>query len=112
MELSVIDKTAVVQKDKKGCVVIDPTTKDTELIRLNQDVDAYMQAEVLPHIPDAIYLYDFDENKAESATNKQRIGADFPFTRYFYEYKPSQKAEDLFRHCLKNRNWIKLGKIV
>ena len=33
MELSVIDKAAVVQKDKKGRILTDPTTKDTEIIR-------------------------------------------------------------------------------
>lgn len=95
MELSVIDKTAVVQKDKKGHVMIDPTTKDTEIIRLNQDVAEYMAAEVLPHIPDAIYRYEFDPKKAESATNKERLGAEFPFTRYFYEYREPEKADDL-----------------
>lgn len=95
MELSVIDKTAVVQKDKNGRIIIDPTTKDTEIIRLNQDVKAYMDAEVFPHIPDAIYFYEFDENKAESATNKEKLGAEFPFTRYFYVYHEPEKADDL-----------------
>lgn len=95
MELSVIDKTAVVQKDKKGHVIIDPTTKDTEIIRLNQDVTEYMAAEVLPHIPDAIYRYEFDPKKAESAANKEKLGADFPFTRYFYEYREPEKADEL-----------------
>lgn len=95
MEMSVIDKTAVVQKDKKGHIIIDPTTKDTEIIRLNQDVKAYMEAEVFPHIPDAIYCYEFNVKKAESATNKERLGAEFPFTRYFYEYCEPEKADDL-----------------
>ena len=95
MEMSVIDKTAVVQKDKKGNIIIDPTTKDTEIIRLNQDVKSYMDAEVFPHIPDAIYCYEFDEKKAESTTNKERLGAEFPFTRYFYEYREPEKADDL-----------------
>lgn len=95
MELSEIDKTAVVQKDKKGHVLIDPTTKDTEIIRLNQDAAEYMQAEVFPHIPDAMYMYEFDENKAESATNKEKLGAEFPFTRYFYEYHEPEKADVL-----------------
>ena len=95
MELSVIDKTAVVQKDKKGNVLLDPTTKDTEIIRLNQDAEEYMQAEVFPHIPDAHYMYEFDENKAESATNKEKLGAEFPFTHYFYEYHEPEKADDL-----------------
>ncbi len=96
MELSVMDKTAVVQKDRKGNVLIDPTTKDSEIIRLNQDADEYMKAEVLPHIPDAIYFYDYDEKKKPSATNKEKLGAEFPFTRYFYEYHEPEKANDLF----------------
>lgn len=95
MELSEIDKTAVVQKDKKGHVLIDPTTKDTEIIRLNQDAEEYMQAEVFPHIPDAMYMYEFDENKPKSTTNKEKLGAEFPFTRYFYEYHEPEKADDL-----------------
>lgn len=95
MELSEIDKTAVVQKDKRGHVLIDPTTKDTEIIRLNQDAEEYMQAEVFPHIPDAMYMYEFDENKPESTTNKEKLGAEFPFTRYFYEYHEPEKADDL-----------------
>lgn len=95
MELSEIDKTAVVQKDKKGHVLIDPTTKDTEIIRLNQDTEEYMQSEVFPHIPDAMYMYEFDESKPESTTNKEKLGAEFPFTRYFYEYHEPEKADDL-----------------
>lgn len=95
MELSEIDKTAVVQKDKKGHVLIDPTTKDTEIIRLNQDAEEYMQSEVFPHIPDAMYMYEFDESKPESTTNKEKLGAEFPFTRYFYEYHEPEKADDL-----------------
>lgn len=95
MAMSVIDKTAVVQKDRKGNLLIDPTTKDTELIRLNQDEVAYMQAEVIPHVPDAIYRYEYDPEKAESASNKERLGAEFPFTRYFYEYQEPESADSL-----------------
>lgn len=63
LELSEIDKTAVVQKDTKGKIKIDTTTKDSEIVKLSQNVDEYFEKEVLPHIPDAIYFYDFDENK-------------------------------------------------
>ena len=63
LELSEIDKKAIVQKDNKGKVKIDTTTKDSEIVKLSQDVDDYFEKEVLPHIPDAIYFYDFDENK-------------------------------------------------
>jgi type I restriction enzyme M protein len=95
MELSVIDKTAVVQKDKKGNTLVDPSTKDTEIVGLAIDADEYMKREVLPHVPDAIYVYEYDEEKKESANNKERLGAEFPFTRYFYEYKEPEKAGDL-----------------
>lgn len=94
MEMSVMDKTAIVQK-KKGQVIVDSTTKDTEIIKLNQDVQAYFEVEVLPHVPDAIWAYEYDSKKAVSAQNKERLGAEFPFTRYFYEYKAPEKADDL-----------------
>lgn len=100
IELSEIDKTAVVQKDAKGNIKLDPTTKDTEIIKLSQDVDEYFEKEVLPHVPDAIYFYDFDENKKVSSTNKEKLGAEIPFTRYFYEYVAPQKSEDLLKEFL------------
>ncbi len=95
MEMSVMDKTAVVQKDKKGNVLTDPTTKDTEIIGLRVDVEEYFKREVYPHVPDAIYVYEYDPNKKASSTNKEKMGAEFPFTRYFYEYKAPEKADDL-----------------
>ena len=93
MAMSVIDKTAVIQKDRKGNIITDPTTKDTEIIRLNQDVKSYFEAEVLPHVPDAIWMYEFNPNRDESAQNKERLGAEFPFTRYFYEYHAPESAD-------------------
>lgn len=75
--------------------VADELNHYTEIIRLNQDEKAYMEAEVYPHIPDAIYFYDFDDTKAESATNKEKLGAEFPFTRYFYVYHEPEKADEL-----------------
>ena len=76
--------------------MVDPTTKDTEIIRLNQDVAEYMKSEVYPHVPDAIYRYEYDPKKADSTSNKERLGAEFPFARYFYEYREPEKADDLF----------------
>lgn len=48
-----------------------------------------------PHVPDAIWAYEFDPEKKESATNKEKLGAEFPFTRFFYEYKDPEKADNL-----------------
>lgn len=95
MELTIIDKTAVVQKDRKGEIIKDTTTKDTEIIKLTQDPGKYFEMEVYPHVPDAIWAYEFDPKKKESATNKEKLGAEFPFTRFFYEYKEPEKADDL-----------------
>jgi type I restriction enzyme M protein len=95
MILSVMDKTAVVQKDKKGNITVDSTTKDTEIIKLTKDPEEYFEEEVYPHIPDAIWCYEFDPSKKESATNKEKQGAEFPFTRFFYEYKAPEAADDL-----------------
>ena len=95
LELSEIDKKAIVQKDNKGKVKIDTTTKDSEIVKLSPDVDDYFEKEVLPHIPDAIYFYDFDENKKISSTNKEKLGAEIPFTRYFYKYVAPESSDKL-----------------
>lgn len=95
MELTIMDKTAVIQKDRKGEIIKDTTTKDTEIIKLTQDPEKYFESEVYPHVPDAIWAYEFDPKKKESATNKEKLGAEFPFTRFFYEYKEPEKADDL-----------------
>lgn len=95
MIMSEIDKTAVVQKDKKGEVILDKTTKDTEIIKLPKNVEYYFAEEVYPHVPDALWFYEFDANKKESTANKEKLGAEFPFTRFFYEYVEPEKADDL-----------------
>ena len=95
MVLSVMDKAAVVQKDKKGQPIVDTTTKDTEIIKLTKDPEEYFTEEVYPHVPDAIWAYEYDPSKKESANNKEKQGAEFPFTRFFYEYKAPEAADDL-----------------
>lgn len=101
MVLSVMDKTAVVQKDRKGKIIKDTTTKDTEIIKLTQDPEEYFQREVYPYVPDAIWAYEYDPEKKESSTNKEKLGAEFPFTRFFYEYKEPEKADDLLGQFMK-----------
>ena len=100
MVLSEMDKTAVVQMDKKGNPLVDPTTKDTEIIKLTKDPEEYFMEEVYPHVPDAVWKYEFDPNKKESATNKQKQGAEFPFTKYFFEYCELEKADYLLSEVL------------
>ena len=93
MILSDMDKTAVVQKDRKGTIIVDPTTKDTEIIKLTKKPEEYFAEEVYPHVPDAIWRYEYDPSKKESSTNKEKQGAEFPFTRFFYKYKAPESAD-------------------
>lgn len=97
MELSVIDKTAVIQRDRKGEIILDNTTKDTEIIKLSENVDEYFKKEVYPHVPDAIYLFDYDPNKKNSV---EKLGAEFPFTKYFFKYTEPVKSEVLLSKFL------------
>lgn len=89
--LSMMDKSADIQRDKKGNIIYDPDTKDTEIVRFDEDIDTYMQREVLPHIPDAKAFFEEDLSKKKPVI---KTGAEIPFTRYFYKYqKPTDSAE-------------------
>ena len=101
--LSVIDKEAEIQKDKKGNIIYDPETKDSEIVKLNKDVDEYFEEEVYPHIPDAHYVYEYNPNKKG---DKEKLGAEIPFTRYFYEYQEPEKSEDLLKKFFELENDI------
>lgn len=93
LAMSEMDKTAEVIRTKKkdkpneiaGGIVYDKTTKDSEIVKLTEDVENYFAREVYPHVPDAHYW--FDEEKG--------YGAEIPFTRYFYQYQAPESAEKL-----------------
>ena len=90
--LSVMDKQAKKQKDKKGNVLYDKETKDTELVPYKQDIADYMQREVLPHVPDAKAFFEEDLSKKKPVI---KTGAEIPFTRYFYKYQKPEASADL-----------------
>ena len=86
--MSGMDKTAPIRHKRDGSVVYDDATKDTELVKLSEDVDEYFEREVYPYVPDAKY---FDE-----ATDKiVKTGAEIPFTRYFYKYEAPESSDKL-----------------
>ncbi|HEL1770366.1 type I restriction-modification system subunit M [Streptococcus suis] len=94
LAMSEMDKTAEVittkKKDKLGeiadGIVYDKTTKDSEIVKLSEEVETYFEREVYPHVPDAHFWW--EENK---------LGAEIPFTRYFYHYQAPEKAEALLK---------------
>lgn len=94
--LSVIDKEAEIQKEtkgkNKGAVIYDKTTKDTEIVRWDEDIEDYMAREVLPHVPDAQWFWEEDLTKAKPVI---KVGAEIPFTRYFYKYQQPTPSEEL-----------------
>jgi len=90
--LSVMDKKAEVQKDKKGNIIYDKETKDTELVKFEESIEDYMAREVWPHIPDAQWF--FEENLGAKKP-VVKTGAEIPFTRYFYKYQQPVASEEL-----------------
>jgi type I restriction enzyme M protein len=73
-----------IKLDKNGKPKADSSLRDTENIPLKEDIQTYMEREVLPHVPDAWV----DEAK----TN---IGYEINFTKYFYQYKPLRSLAEI-----------------
>jgi len=95
--LSVMDKNAEIQRDKKGDIIYDKETKDTEIVKYEEDIETYMEREVLPHVPDAKWF--FEENLAAKKP-VIKTGAEIPFTRYFYKYQQPKPSEELEKQFL------------
>ncbi|MGY1659635.1 N-6 DNA methylase [Geodermatophilus sp. SYSU D00705] len=71
--LAVVDPDAPVVTDRRGAPQPDPEARDYENVPLSEDVDEYVQREVLPVVPEAWV-----------DTTKTKLGYEIPFTRYFY----------------------------
>lgn len=96
--LSIMDKEAIIERDKKGKIIYDKDTKDTEIVNVREDIDDYMNREVLPHIPDAKAFFEEDMTLKNP---RIKTGAEIPFTRYFYKYEPPRPSEELKEEFLK-----------
>ncbi len=82
--LSEPDDTAEVCTDSKGRPEPDPELRDYENVPMKEDIDEYMEREVLPHVPDA-WVDD----------SKTKVGYEINFNRYFYEYTPPRPLEEI-----------------
>jgi type I restriction enzyme M protein len=76
-------------KDKKGVVKTDGSLRDNERIPLSFDVNEYFEREVKQHLPESWMDRD-----------KDTIGYEINFTKYFYQYKPLRSLEDLTKELL------------
>ncbi|MDU0294388.1 class I SAM-dependent DNA methyltransferase [Saccharothrix longispora] len=82
--VSISDPEGEVQTDAKGKPLPDPDLRDNENVPLDEDIDAYMAREVLPHVPDAWVDH-----------TKTKVGYEIPFTRHFYKYTPPRPLEEI-----------------
>ena len=82
--LSERDPEAEICTDRDGRPEPDPDLRDTETVPLREDVDAYMEREVLQHIPDAW-----------SDSAKTKIGYEIPLNRHFYVYEPPRPLHEI-----------------
>lgn len=82
------------ERDRKGEIVYDKETKDTEIVPWKEDIGDYMAREVLPHVPDAKAFFMEDLTKKKPVI---KTGAEFPFTRYFYKYQECEPSETILR---------------
>ncbi len=64
----------------------DTDLRDTENINWKEDVTEYFEREVLPFAPDAWM-----------DREKDKIGYEIPFTKFFYEYKPLRDLKLIMR---------------
>jgi len=84
MALAERDETADICTDAKGDPEPDPELRDYENVPLAENVQAYFEREVLPHVPDAWIDH-----------SKTRIGYEINFNRYFYKYTPPRPLEEI-----------------
>lgn len=90
--LSVVDKTAEIQRDKKGNIIYDKETYDKEIVKYTENIEDYMAREVLPYVPDAQWFW---EENLGAKKPVIKVGAEIPFTRYFYKYTHPTPSDEL-----------------
>jgi type I restriction enzyme M protein len=82
-------ETAEPVRDAEGRLLPDSELRDFENVPLKDDIDAYFEREVLPHVPDAWI-----------DREKDKVGYEISFTKYFYEYTPLRSTEEIAAELL------------
>lgn len=86
MGLGEQDDTADICRDAKGNPEPDTSLRDTENVPWDENIDDYVAREVLPYAPEAWVDH-----------TKTKDGAEIPFTRHFYQYRPPRPLEEIDR---------------
>lgn len=82
-----------VVKDKNGNLKPDSKLRDNERIPLSEDIQKYYDREVKPHLPNSWM-----------DREKDSVGYEINFTKYFYNYKPLRNLEDITNDLLELDN--------
>ena len=77
-------KNGKVVKDKQGDPKPNTKLRDNERIPLSEDIEEYYNREVKPHLPNSWI-----------DREKDKVGYEINFTKYFYEYKPLRSLEEI-----------------
>lgn len=86
------DETATACRSLDGKLEPDPELRDTERVPLGENVCAYFEREVKPHVPDAW----IDKSKCDTKDKQIGIvGYEINFNRYFYRYNPPRSLDDI-----------------
>ncbi len=83
-------KNGKIIKDKNGNTKPNLKEKDSERIPFDQDIDEYFEREIKPYAKDSWI-----------DRSKDKIGYEINFAKYFYEYRPLRKLNEVI-HDLKN----------
>lgn len=84
VETPLYDESGNIIRKKNGKPEPDTSKRDTEDIPLTEDIDTYINREVLPFNPD-VWV---DKSKT-------KIGFEIPFTRLFYKYQAPESSKDI-----------------
>lgn len=89
IEQPLIENGKVV-KDKNGKPKPDTSKRDYERVPLLENIDEYYEQEVKPHLPTSWMDRD-----------KDKVGYEINFTKYFYKYKPLRSLKEITQDLLK-----------
>jgi type I restriction enzyme M protein len=90
--LSERDETAEICRDADGQPEPDPELRDTENVPLLDDIRAYFDREVKPHVPDAWINTSVRDHKDGEVG---KVGYEINFNRYFYQYQPPRPLPEI-----------------
>ena len=79
-----VNPAAEIVYDIKHKPMVDTNLRDTENVPLKENIEEYLQREVLPYAPDAW----IDKKKT-------KVGYEIPMTRYFYKYEAPEPVEEV-----------------